>query len=134
MEEQRRSKRIPVYMELEVSSLFKQDNVKVGNIHAPIEEHRQIELAVIQANGVHALGLSLGKSKSLGAAKRGRIGDVLRLHALIPSPKRFSASRGRFPASLPARRERGRDKIPKPTFPSAPSPPHIPHTTYTCNN
>ena len=33
MEEQRRSKRIPVYMELEVSSLFKQDNVKVGNIH-----------------------------------------------------------------------------------------------------
>ena len=37
MEEQRRSKRIPVYMELEVSSLFKQDNVKVGNIHAPIE-------------------------------------------------------------------------------------------------
>lgn len=36
MIEQRRSKRFPVTMELEVSSLFKQDNVKVNNINAPI--------------------------------------------------------------------------------------------------
>ena len=35
--EQRRSKRIPTKMNLEVSSLFKQDNVKVNNINAPIE-------------------------------------------------------------------------------------------------
>ncbi|MBR1743783.1 MAG: PilZ domain-containing protein [Lachnospiraceae bacterium] len=37
MEEHRRSKRIPISMSLEVSSLFKQDNVKVANIHAPIQ-------------------------------------------------------------------------------------------------
>ena len=35
--EKRRSKRIPVKMNLEVSSLFKQDNVYVKNINAPIE-------------------------------------------------------------------------------------------------
>ncbi len=37
MEEQRRSKRMNMTMSLEVSSLFKQDNVKVVNLHAPIE-------------------------------------------------------------------------------------------------
>lgn len=35
--EQRRSKRIPVTMNLEVSSVFKQDNVQVNNINAPIQ-------------------------------------------------------------------------------------------------
>lgn len=35
--EQRRSKRIQVSLQLEVSSLFKQDNIKVENLHAPIE-------------------------------------------------------------------------------------------------
>lgn len=35
--EQRRAKRIPITMSLEVSTLFKQDNVKVENLHAPIE-------------------------------------------------------------------------------------------------
>lgn len=35
--EHRRSKRIPITMSLEVSSLFKQDNIKVENLHAPIE-------------------------------------------------------------------------------------------------
>lgn len=35
--EQRRAKRVPVSLKLEVSSLFKQDNVKVSNINAPIE-------------------------------------------------------------------------------------------------
>lgn len=37
MIEQRRSRRIPVTMYLEVSSVFKQDNVKVDNINAPIQ-------------------------------------------------------------------------------------------------
>jgi len=37
MEEQRRAKRVRLHMSLEVSSLFKQDNVKVRNLHAPIE-------------------------------------------------------------------------------------------------
>lgn len=37
MQEQRRSRRIPVTMYLEVSSVFKQDNVKVDNINAPIQ-------------------------------------------------------------------------------------------------
>lgn len=37
MIEQRRSKRIPIKMDLEVSSVFKQDNVQVTNINAPIE-------------------------------------------------------------------------------------------------
>lgn len=37
MEDQRRAKRIPIHMSLEVSSLFKQDNVKVTNLNAPIE-------------------------------------------------------------------------------------------------
>lgn len=37
MEEHRRAKRVPISMSLEVSSLFKQDNVKVENINAPIQ-------------------------------------------------------------------------------------------------
>lgn len=37
MEEKRRHKRLPVNLRLDVSSLFKQDNVKVEDIHAPIE-------------------------------------------------------------------------------------------------
>ena len=37
MEEQRRAKRIPVELKLEVSSLFKQDHVMVEDINAPIE-------------------------------------------------------------------------------------------------
>lgn len=37
MYEHRRAKRIPITMSLEVSSLFKQDHVKVENIDAPIE-------------------------------------------------------------------------------------------------
>ena len=35
--EKRRSKRVPIKMQLEVSSLFKQDNVYVKNINAPVE-------------------------------------------------------------------------------------------------
>ena len=35
--EKRRSKRVPIKMQLEVSSLFKQDNVHVKNINAPVE-------------------------------------------------------------------------------------------------
>lgn len=37
MEEKRRSKRLPVDLNLEISALFKQDNVRVSDIHAPIE-------------------------------------------------------------------------------------------------
>lgn len=37
MEEHRKSKRFPLHMSLEVSSLFKQDNVKVSSLNAPIE-------------------------------------------------------------------------------------------------
>lgn len=37
MEEQRGAKRIPIHMSLKVSSLFKQDYVKVNNLNAPIE-------------------------------------------------------------------------------------------------
>ncbi len=37
MEEHRKSKRVELHMSLEVSSLFKQDNIKVNNIHAPID-------------------------------------------------------------------------------------------------
>lgn len=37
MIEKRRSKRLPIKLTLELSSLFKQDNVKVENIKAPIE-------------------------------------------------------------------------------------------------
>ncbi len=37
MIEMRREKRWPAKLELEVTSLFKQDNVKVENINAPIE-------------------------------------------------------------------------------------------------
>ena len=44
--EQRRSKRVPVSLSLEVSSLFKQDNVKVSNINAPITVHN------ISKNGI----------------------------------------------------------------------------------
>lgn len=37
MEEKRRSRRLPIELTLDISSLFKQDNVKVENVHAPIE-------------------------------------------------------------------------------------------------
>lgn len=37
MEEKRRYKRMPAELYLYVSSLFKQDNVKVDNVQAPIE-------------------------------------------------------------------------------------------------
>ena len=37
MEEQRKNIRVPVKMNLEVSDIFKQDNVKVSNINAPIK-------------------------------------------------------------------------------------------------
>lgn len=36
MEEKRRSKRLPVDMKLNISNLFKQDNVLIKNIEAPI--------------------------------------------------------------------------------------------------
>ena len=36
MEEKRRFKRIPIEMKLEISSLFKQDNIKLSDISAPI--------------------------------------------------------------------------------------------------
>lgn len=37
MEEKRKNKRFPVDLNLHISSLFKQDNVKVENIQEPIE-------------------------------------------------------------------------------------------------
>lgn len=37
MIEKRRSKRLSAHLFLDISSLFKQDNVKVENVHAPIE-------------------------------------------------------------------------------------------------
>ena len=37
MEEKRRAKRMPVTLQLEISNLYKQDNVLVSNLHAPIE-------------------------------------------------------------------------------------------------
>ena len=37
MAEQKRCKRIPVEISLNISDLFKQDNVKIKNIEAPIE-------------------------------------------------------------------------------------------------
>ncbi len=37
MEEQRKSKRMKVQLSLDVGSVFKQDNIKVSNLNAPIE-------------------------------------------------------------------------------------------------
>ena len=37
MEEQRRSKRVKVKLSLDVGSVFKQDNIEVSNLNAPIE-------------------------------------------------------------------------------------------------
>lgn len=37
MDEKRRSKRLQADLKLDISSLFKQDNVRVDNINAPIE-------------------------------------------------------------------------------------------------
>lgn len=37
MEERRRAKRMPVTLSLEILNLYKQDNVQVSNLHAPIE-------------------------------------------------------------------------------------------------
>lgn len=37
MKEQRKNIRVPVNLNLEISDMFKQDNVKVNNINAPIE-------------------------------------------------------------------------------------------------
>lgn len=53
MIEQRRSKRVPVTMNLEVSSVFKQDNVQVSNINAPIE------ITDISKNGIGFISSSM---------------------------------------------------------------------------
>ncbi|HWT76651.1 MAG TPA: PilZ domain-containing protein [Mobilitalea sp.] len=37
MEERRKAKRMPVTLSLEILNLYKQDNVQVSNLHAPIE-------------------------------------------------------------------------------------------------
>lgn len=37
MEEKRRAKRLPLNLYLDVSALFKQDNIKISDMHAPIE-------------------------------------------------------------------------------------------------
>lgn len=37
MEERRRAKRMPILLSLEISNLYKQDNILVENLHAPIE-------------------------------------------------------------------------------------------------
>lgn len=37
MEERRKAKRMPVSLSLEIINLYKQDNVMVSNLHAPIE-------------------------------------------------------------------------------------------------
>ncbi|MBB2183809.1 PilZ domain-containing protein [Lachnospiraceae bacterium MD1] len=37
MEERRRAKRMPIMLSLEILDLYKQDNVLVSNLHAPIE-------------------------------------------------------------------------------------------------
>lgn len=37
MQERRKAKRMPVKLTLEINNLYKQDNVKVSNIQAPIE-------------------------------------------------------------------------------------------------
>ncbi|HHV11042.1 MAG TPA: PilZ domain-containing protein [Clostridiales bacterium] len=37
MDERRRAKRMPITLSLEILNLYKQDNVQVSNLHAPIE-------------------------------------------------------------------------------------------------
>lgn len=37
MDERRKAKRMPVTLSLEILNLYKQDNVQVSNLHAPIE-------------------------------------------------------------------------------------------------
>jgi hypothetical protein len=37
MEERRRAKRMPIILSLEISNLYKQDNVQVSDLHAPID-------------------------------------------------------------------------------------------------
>jgi hypothetical protein len=37
MEERRRAKRMPILLTLEISNLYKQNNILVENLHAPIE-------------------------------------------------------------------------------------------------
>ncbi|MBH1940533.1 PilZ domain-containing protein [Mobilitalea sibirica] len=37
MQERRKAKRMPVTLSLEISNLYKQDHVRVSNLHAPIE-------------------------------------------------------------------------------------------------
>ena len=37
MEERRRAKRMPITLSLEINNLYKQDNVQVNDLHAPID-------------------------------------------------------------------------------------------------
>lgn len=37
MEERRRAKRMPIKMSLEINNIYKQDNIEVTNLHAPVE-------------------------------------------------------------------------------------------------
>ncbi len=72
MEEKRKSKRLPVDLFLDISSLFKQDNVKVENVHAPIEVIDVSKLGIgFKTTSVLPLGyyfnarLQLGNSDSI---------------------------------------------------------------------
>ena len=71
MIEMRREKRWPIELQLEISSLFKQDNVKVENINAPIEVFDVSKAGIgFRTKSVLPIGLVLGDQGTLNCVVR----------------------------------------------------------------
>lgn len=78
--EQRKAKRIPLVMQLEVSSLFKQDNVKVDNINAPIEVQDVSKTGIgFTTESVLPIGYYFNARLEFGGQKNNALNCVVRI-------------------------------------------------------
>ena len=70
MEEKRHAKRINVDLELNVSSLFKQDNIKISNISSPIEVTNISRTGIgFESKDVLPIGFYFNAALHLGSAE-----------------------------------------------------------------
>lgn len=68
MQEKRRSKRMPIDLFLDISSLFKQDNVKVLDVHAPIEVNNISKKGIgFKTNSILPMGYYFNAKLQLGS-------------------------------------------------------------------
>ncbi len=78
--EKRRSRRVPISMALEISTLFKQDNVKVGNVDAPIEIVNISKTGIgFVTQSILPVGYYFNARIQMGAAKESKFYCVVRI-------------------------------------------------------